>query len=89
MTTVYAYIGDQRLIDDPHIDLRRARASTMSIIPSSTGVAKAIGLVLPSLAGKLDGFSIRVCNYRSYCFKKYYMFYSRFNFCSRFNKKNC
>ena len=67
MITVYAYIGDQRLIDNPCIDLRRARTTTMSIIPSSTGVAKAIGLVLPSLAGKLDGFSIRVCNYRFYC----------------------
>lgn len=60
MTTVHAYTGDQRLVDAPHSDLRRARAAAMSIIPSSTGAAKAIGLVLPSLAGKLDGFAMRV-----------------------------
>lgn len=60
MTTVHAYTGDQRLVDAPHSDLRRARAAAMSIIPSSTGAAKAIGLVLPNLAGKLDGFAMRV-----------------------------
>ena len=60
MTTVHAYTGDQRLVDAPHSDLRRARAAAMSIVPSSTGAAKAIGLVLPKLAGKLDGFAMRV-----------------------------
>lgn len=60
MTTVHAYTGDQRLVDAPHSDLRRARAAAMSIIPSSTGAAKAIGLVLPNLSGKLDGFAMRV-----------------------------
>ena len=60
MTTVHAYTGDQRLVDAPHSDLRRARAAAMSIVPSSTGAAKAIGLVLPNLAGKLDGFAMRV-----------------------------
>lgn len=60
MTTVHAYTGDQRLVDAPHSDLRRARAAAVSIVPSSTGAAKAIGLVLPKLAGKLDGFAMRV-----------------------------
>lgn len=60
MTTVHAYTGDQRLVDAPHSDLRRARAAAMSIVPSSTGAAKAIGLVLPNLSGKLDGFAMRV-----------------------------
>ncbi len=60
MTTCHAYTGDQRLVDTEHRDLRRARAAAMSMIPSSTGAAKAIGLVLPKLAGKLDGTSIRV-----------------------------
>lgn len=60
MTTVHAYTGDQRLVDAPHSDLRRARAASISIVPSSTGAAKAIGLVLPKLAGKLDGFAMRV-----------------------------
>lgn len=60
MTTVHAYTNDQRLHDAPHKDLRRARAAGVSMIPTSTGAAKAIGLVLPSLAGKLDGVAVRV-----------------------------
>ncbi|MDR1791125.1 MAG: type I glyceraldehyde-3-phosphate dehydrogenase [Propionibacteriaceae bacterium] len=60
MTTVHAYTADQRLQDAPHKDLRRARAAALSIIPTSTGAAKAIGLVLPDLKGKLDGFALRV-----------------------------
>jgi glyceraldehyde 3-phosphate dehydrogenase len=60
MTTVHSYTNDQRLLDLPHDDLRRARAAAMSIIPTSTGAAKAIGLVLPGLKGKLDGVSLRV-----------------------------
>jgi glyceraldehyde 3-phosphate dehydrogenase len=60
MTTVHAYTSDQRLHDAPHKDLRRARAAAMSMIPTSTGAAKAIGLVLPSLQGKLDGIAVRV-----------------------------
>jgi glyceraldehyde 3-phosphate dehydrogenase len=60
MTTVHAYTNDQRILDLPHKDLRRARAAALSIIPTSTGAAKAIGLVLPELKGKLDGFSLRV-----------------------------
>ena len=60
MTTVHAYTGDQRLVDGDHRDLRRARAAGLSMIPTSTGAAKAIGLVLPELAGKLDGTAIRV-----------------------------
>jgi len=60
MTTVHAYTSDQRLQDAPHKDLRRARAAATSIIPTSTGAAKAIGLVLPSLQGKLDGIAFRV-----------------------------
>ena len=60
MTTVHAYTADQNLQDGPHKDLRRARAAALSIIPTSTGAAKAIGLVLPELAGKLDGASLRV-----------------------------
>ena len=60
MTTVHAYTGDQSLLDKDHKDLRRARAAAMSMIPSSTGAAKAIGLVLPQLAGKLSGVAIRV-----------------------------
>lgn len=59
MTTVHAYTNDQRILDLPHKDLRRARAAAMSLIPSSTGAAKAIGLVLPQLAGKLDGVAVR------------------------------
>jgi glyceraldehyde 3-phosphate dehydrogenase len=60
MTTIHAYTGDQRLVDTIHSDLRRARAATLSMIPSSTGAAKAVGLVLPELKGKLDGTAIRV-----------------------------
>ena len=60
MTTVHAYTGDQRLHDASHRDLRRARAAAVSIIPTSTGAAKAVGLVLPHLAGKLNGNSLRV-----------------------------
>lgn len=60
MTTVHAYTGDQQLLDKNHKDFRRARAANLSIIPTSTGAAKAIGLVLPELAGKLDGMAIRV-----------------------------
>lgn len=60
MTTIHSYTNDQQLLDLPHKDLRRARAAAMSMIPTSTGAAKAIGLVLPHLAGKLDGISVRV-----------------------------
>jgi glyceraldehyde 3-phosphate dehydrogenase (phosphorylating) len=60
MTTIHAYTSDQRLQDAPHKDLRRARAASLSMIPTSTGAAKAIGLVLPSLQGKLDGIAVRV-----------------------------
>src|SRR5690606_20680809 len=60
MTTVHAYTSDQRLQDAPHSDLRRARAAALSIIPTTTGAAKAVGLVLPHLKGKLDGFALRV-----------------------------
>ena len=60
MTTVHSYTSDQMLQDGPHKDLRRARAAAMSMIPTSTGAAKAIGLVLPALNGKLDGIAIRV-----------------------------
>jgi glyceraldehyde 3-phosphate dehydrogenase len=59
MTTIHAYTGDQRLIDLPHKDLRRARAAAVNLIPTSTGAAKAIGLVIPQLAGKLNGFAVR------------------------------
>ena len=60
MTTIHAYTDDQNLQDGPHKDLRRARAAAINIVPSSTGAAKAIGLVLPELKGKLDGFALRV-----------------------------
>jgi len=60
MTTVHAYTADQNLQDGPHRDLRRARAAAINIVPTSTGAAKAIGLVLPELVGKLDGFALRV-----------------------------
>jgi glyceraldehyde 3-phosphate dehydrogenase len=60
MTTVHAYTQDQNLQDGPHKDLRRARAAAVNVVPTSTGAAKAIGLVLPELNGKLDGFSLRV-----------------------------
>jgi len=60
MTTIHAYTNDQSILDQPHKDLRRARAAAVSIIPSSTGAAKAISLVLPQLKGKLDGYALRV-----------------------------
>jgi len=60
MTTIHSYTGDQRLLDAPHSDLRRARSAAQSIIPTSTGAAKAIGLVLPQLKGKLNGIAVRV-----------------------------
>lgn len=60
MTTVHSYTNDQRVLDAPHKDLRRARAAAMSIIPTTTGAAKAVALVLPKLKGKLNGFALRV-----------------------------
>ena len=60
MTTIHSYTNDQRILDFPHKDLRRARAAAISIIPSTTGAAKALGLVIPELKGKLDGYSMRV-----------------------------
>jgi glyceraldehyde 3-phosphate dehydrogenase len=60
MTTVHAYTNDQKILDLPHKDLRRARAAALSMIPTSTGAAKAVSLVLPELKGKLDGMAIRV-----------------------------
>lgn len=60
MTTIHAYTGDQRLHDAPHKDLRRARAAALSMIPTSTGAAKAIGVVMPELKGRLDGYAMRV-----------------------------
>jgi glyceraldehyde 3-phosphate dehydrogenase len=60
MTTIHAYTGDQRLVDTPHKDPRRARAAALNLVPTSTGAAKAIGLVIPELAGKLNGFAVRV-----------------------------
>ena len=60
MTTVHSYTNDQQILDLPHSDLRRARAAAVSIIPTTTGAAKAVGLVLPELQGKLNGFSLRV-----------------------------
>jgi glyceraldehyde 3-phosphate dehydrogenase len=60
MTTIHAYTNDQRILDMPHKDLRRARAAGMSIIPTSTGAAKALSLVIPELKGKIDGYSLRV-----------------------------
>jgi glyceraldehyde 3-phosphate dehydrogenase len=60
MTTIHSYTNDQNLLDLPHKDLRRARAAAVNIVPTSTGAAKAIGLVVPSLQGKLNGISIRV-----------------------------
>ncbi len=60
MTTVHAYTGDQRLHDAPHKDLRRARAAAVNVVPTSTGAAKAVSLVLPQLKGKLDGYALRV-----------------------------
>ena len=60
MTTVHAYTSDQHLLDGPHSDLRRARAAALNIVPTSTGAAKALGLVIPELDGKLNGFAVRV-----------------------------
>jgi glyceraldehyde 3-phosphate dehydrogenase len=60
MTTIHSYTNDQRLLDLPHKDLRRARAAAMSIIPTTTGAARTVGKVIPDLKGKLDGFSLRV-----------------------------
>ena len=60
MTTIHSYTNDQRILDLPHKDLRRARAAAMSMIPTTTGAAKAVGLVLPDLKGKLNGFAMRV-----------------------------
>ena len=60
MTTVHSYTNDQRILDLPHSDLRRARAAAMSIIPTTTGAAKAVALVIPDLEGKVDGFAMRV-----------------------------
>jgi glyceraldehyde 3-phosphate dehydrogenase len=60
MTTIHAYTNDQRILDQPHKDLRRARAAAVSQIPTTTGAAKAVGLVLPELKGKIDGLSIRI-----------------------------
>src|SRR5437764_14471832 len=59
MTTIHAYTNDQRTLDLPHSDLRRARAAAINLIPTSTGAARAIGLVLPELKGKVDGISVR------------------------------
>ena len=60
MTTIHSYTNDQRILDLPHKDLRRARAAAMSMIPTTTGAAKALGLVMPALKGKVDGFAMRV-----------------------------
>ncbi|MCK9912859.1 type I glyceraldehyde-3-phosphate dehydrogenase, partial [Microbacteriaceae bacterium K1510] len=60
MTTVHSYTNDQQILDLPHKDLRRARAAAENIIPTSTGAAKAVALVLPELKGKLNGFAMRV-----------------------------
>ena len=59
MTTIHAYTADQRLQDGPHKDLRRARAAAVNLVPTSTGAAKAVGLVLPELDGKLNGIAVR------------------------------
>ena len=59
MTTIHAYTNDQSILDLPHKDLRRARAAAINLIPTSTGAARAIGLVLPDLKGKVDGISVR------------------------------
>jgi glyceraldehyde 3-phosphate dehydrogenase len=60
MTTIHAYTNDQRILDLPHSDLRRARAAAMSIIPTTTGAARAVALVIPELKGKFDGYALRV-----------------------------
>jgi len=60
MTTVHAYTGDQQLLDGPHKDPRRARAAALNLVPTTTGAAKAVGLVVPELAGRMHGFAVRV-----------------------------
>jgi glyceraldehyde 3-phosphate dehydrogenase len=60
MTTIHAYTADQSLLDGPHKDLRRARAAAINLVPTSTGAAKALGLVIPELAGRLNGYAVRV-----------------------------
>src|SRR4029079_8878357 len=60
MTTIHAYTADQNLLEGPHRDLRRARAAALSLVPTSTGAAKALGLVIPALEGRLNGFAVRV-----------------------------
>ena len=60
MTTIHAYTGDQMLLDGPHKDLRRARSAAVNIVPTTTGAARATGLVIPAVAGKLDGVAVRV-----------------------------
>ena len=60
LTTIHAYTADQNLLDAPHKDLRRARAAALNLVPTSTGAAKALGLVIPELDGKLHGFAVRV-----------------------------
>jgi glyceraldehyde 3-phosphate dehydrogenase len=60
MTTVHAYTADQNLLDGPHSDLRRARAAAINIVPASTGAAEALGLVIPELKGKLNGYAVRI-----------------------------
>jgi glyceraldehyde 3-phosphate dehydrogenase len=60
MTTIHAYTSDQRILDFPHSDLRRARAAAVSQIPTTTGAAKAVGIVLPELKGKIDGIAMRI-----------------------------
>ena len=60
MTTIHAYTGDQRLLDAPHKDYRRARAAACNLVPTTTGAAKALGLVVPELAGRLHGYAVRV-----------------------------
>jgi len=60
MTTIHAYTGDQMLLDGPHKDLRRARSAAISIVPTSTGAARTAGMVIPELAGRLDGVAVRV-----------------------------
>jgi glyceraldehyde 3-phosphate dehydrogenase len=60
MTTIHSYTGDQRILDFPHKDLRRARAASVSIIPTTTGAAKAVSLVIPEMKGKIDGVAVRV-----------------------------
>ena len=60
MTTIHAYTGDQMLLDGPHKDLRRARSAAVSIVPTSTGAARTTGVVIPELAGRLDGVAVRV-----------------------------